>query len=407
VTFLVAIAGLLALVFLHELGHFLTALAVRMRPRKFYVGFPPALAKTRRGGVEYGVGVIPLGGYVKIPGMFRPAAGDLDRWFSRAQDEDRSLRRRLEPVAAALDAQDFDGARRALTEAEPALVAAELSPAARRDVERGLTEIGDGLAPDAYWRQRTWRRVLVIFAGPAANALIAIVLFAGVLMVGTGDYRLGFSLEANGTSDTPTGVVASVVSGYPAARIGLHAGDRVVAIDGHGVGPLQIASTIRASHGRPVRLTVDRSGRRVTLPPAAPRKDTGDSVGKAFSSSLNLTWQVTRETGVALGDLVHAKGRRQISSPVGIVRASADAAHQGVRDFLSIMGFLSLSLALLNLLPLLPLDGGHILFSLIEAVRRRAVQRGVYERASAIGIALVVLLLAIGLSNDFGGRPGG
>ncbi len=74
---LIAILGLAVLIFLHEAGHFLAARAVGMRPRKFYLGFPPALLKTTRGGVEYGLGAIPLGGYVKLPGMHRPAPGDL------------------------------------------------------------------------------------------------------------------------------------------------------------------------------------------------------------------------------------------------------------------------------------------------------------------------------------------
>ena len=76
-TYLVVIAGLVLLVFLHELGHFWVARAVGMRPRSFYIGFPPALVKVKRKGIEYGIGMIPLGGLVKLPGMNRPAARDL------------------------------------------------------------------------------------------------------------------------------------------------------------------------------------------------------------------------------------------------------------------------------------------------------------------------------------------
>src|SRR3954451_2932596 len=90
-TVLVAIAGLAFLILIHEAGHFFTALAVGMRPRRFYIGFPPALVKKHRGGVEYGIGVIPLGGYVKIPGMHRPAASDLDMHFHSALFEEPRL----------------------------------------------------------------------------------------------------------------------------------------------------------------------------------------------------------------------------------------------------------------------------------------------------------------------------
>ena len=104
---------------------------------------------------------------------------------------------------------------------------------------------------------------------------------------------------------------------------------------------------------------------------------------------------------------MHKQGREQISSPVGIVRGSSAAAHEGADTYLWTLGLISLSLALLNLLPLLPLDGGHILLSLLEAVRGRAIAREVYERFSAVGIALVLLLFFIGLSNDVGRIGGG
>ena len=87
-TVVVAIAGLAFLILIHEAGHFFTALAVGMRPRRFYVGFPPALVKRVHNGVEYGIGMIPLGGYVRIPGMHRPAARDFDAWIRPGLDDD-------------------------------------------------------------------------------------------------------------------------------------------------------------------------------------------------------------------------------------------------------------------------------------------------------------------------------
>src|ERR671922_2131778 len=93
-----AILGLAVLVLVHEAGHFFVARAVGMRPRKFYLGFGPPLVRTNRGGVEYGIGAFPLGGYVKIPGMHRPAADDLDMHFHRARQEQPSLLGPLERV---------------------------------------------------------------------------------------------------------------------------------------------------------------------------------------------------------------------------------------------------------------------------------------------------------------------
>src|SRR5262249_20258181 len=157
------------LVFLHELGHFTVALAVGMRPRSFYIGFPPALAKIRRNGIEYGIGAIPLGGLVRIPGMHRPAARGLQVFTEPAVREQPSLSAPVGAVRRALDAADFDAARKAYPELERQLGAAHLSPAARRSAKRALRDVEEGTSPEAYWRAATWKRVAVIAAGPLAN----------------------------------------------------------------------------------------------------------------------------------------------------------------------------------------------------------------------------------------------
>jgi regulator of sigma E protease len=404
---LVAIGGLALLILIHEAGHFFTAIAVGMKPRKFYLGFPPALARVRRNGVEYGIGVIPLGGYVKIPGMYRPAGRDLPRWFVAAERESEPIRTLLARLSATLDRGDYDAAPAELDALADAVATEELSPQARRSAEKGLAELRDSVAPDAYWRQRAWRKIAVIFAGPATNLVLAVALFAALFAISASAYRLGFSLQASGQTASRT--VAQVLPGQPAARAGLKAGDRIVAIDGKPVAADEISSTIRASHGRPIRLTVVRGGKRVTLPTAhaAHIVDKGESPPQAAWHAVKLTGWVTRDIGKSLIGLRHAQERKQISSPLGIVRGSEEALRQGAREYLGVVGLISLSLALLNLLPLLPLDGGHIAFSVIEAVRRRAVPRGVYERASAVGLVLVLLLFFIGLSNDLGGGTGG
>ncbi len=126
------------------------------------------------------------------------------------------------------------------------------------------------------------------------------------------------------------------------------------------------------------------------------------SFGESIWQAVRFTGIVTREIGATLGRLVTGEGREEISSPVGIVQGSSEAADRGANDYLWVLGLISLSLALLNLLPLLPLDGGHIAFSLIEGLRGKAVAREVYERVSVAGIAVVLLLFFIGLSNDIG-----
>src|SRR5438093_10413422 len=149
----IAILGLAMLILLHEAGHCYVARAVGMNPRRFYIGFPPALVKVRRKGIEYGIGAIPLGGYVKIPGMHRPAPSDLDVLFGQATQEQPQIFPRVARVKRALEAWDLDAARAELPSLEEALDEAELSPVAARTARRGLNELKDGLGKDAYWRQ--------------------------------------------------------------------------------------------------------------------------------------------------------------------------------------------------------------------------------------------------------------
>ena len=400
----IAILGLALLVLVHEFGHFSTARLVGMNPRRFYLGFPPAVVKVTRKGTEYGIGAIPLGGYVKIPGMHRPAASDLDLQFSRALQEDTGLLAPLERVKRELVVFDLDQARAALPELERATAEAHLTPNAAKAADRGLVDLRDGLADDAYWRAPTWKRIVVILAGPAANILFALVVFAILFMLGGGK---------------ATTTVHTVLKGKPAVVAGLRPGDRITAIDGFPVKASQIPTRISSSKGRPLRLTVVRGPNTIVIGPVKPEKIQGAyrlgfvlagrglSPPEAVWSSVSLTGSVSKQIVTSLTNLVHKKGRKDISSAVGIVQGSSTALSQGVMNFLWVLGLISLSLALLNLLPLLPLDGGHIAFSIVEGIRGRPMAREVYERVSMVGIALVLMLFFIGLSNDIGRIGGG
>jgi regulator of sigma E protease len=402
---LVAIGGLAFLILIHEAGHFFTALAVNMRPRRFYIFFPPAIVKWKRKGIEYGIGAIPLGGYVKIPGMHKPAGADLEGQFGPAVDEAPWLAAHLEPVTTALDDDRLPDARTGLGDLRAAVERSELSAPARKSAERGLTDTDDAVADDAYWRAPVWKRVTVIAAGPLTNLVFAVILLAIVFM-------LGVPSKVDRT-------IATVDPGTPAAEI-VRAGDTIVAINGQPVEGDQISEKIRASNGDPVSVTVERAGKELTVQ-ARPRLIEGAyrlgfTLGVIYESygpwdALKLagerTWEATSAIGASLGRIVTGGGRKEVASPVGIVQASSETLEAGFREYLGILALISLSLALLNLLPLLPLDGGHIAFSLAEGIRGRAIPRAAYERASAIGILIVLFLFFIGLTNDVNRIRGG
>ncbi|TML28647.1 MAG: peptidase M50 [Actinobacteria bacterium] len=344
-SWVLTIAGFAALIVLHEFGHFAVAKAVGMRVERFALFFPPLLFKVRRGETEYGIGAIPLGGYVRISGM-NPHE--------------------------------------------------ELPP----DVE-----------PRAYFRQPPWKRIVVIAAGPAMNILVAFLILWGLYW-------------ANGTAQA-TSTVAKQGLAPPASAV-LRPGDRIVAVDGHGGSPQTIHDAI-ARHRcagtprdgcvatTPARVTVRRAGRLLTFE-IRPRYDAtlgytrlGFTFGtkttpagplRAAHVSLDSMWRVTKGTVLAVGRIFNPQQRRQISGVVGTSKVLQQEIHYDATQALVVLAIISLSLAIVNLFPFLPLDGGHIFWAVAEKVRGRAIPFSVLERAGVVGFLLVILLFVIGLSND-------
>src|SRR5688572_29338961 len=256
----IAILGLAFLIFIHECGHFFASLAVGLRPRRFYVGFPPAIAKVKKNNIEYAVGAIPLGGFVTIPGMHRPVAHDAERRFERAVADAPVLTGPYERIKRALAAEDWPAASEALDDFEELMREQKLAAATVSTAEKGLTEIRDALGSDAYWKAPTWKRIVAIAAGPAANILLAIVLFSGLYMTSVGK---------------ATTTVDEISQGSPAQGMGLQPGDRILQINGSPVGAGDISRVISGSDGGTLTVVVARKGREVTLPPTAPQMSDG------------------------------------------------------------------------------------------------------------------------------------
>ncbi len=409
--FAIAILGLLLLIFIHELGHFGAAKLVGMRALAFTIGFPPIIAGKKHGDTDYRIGLIPLGGYVTIPGMLRPEADDLyaiedvlDRPDQLDPESGMRLSQAVDEFRLMISRGKHDDAGVALERVRAAVAGcdAELTDADRRKIAKNLDRVEQALDPRSYWRSSRRNRLIVILAGPFMNVVACFVILVGLFVTGVPE---------------ATKTVASVVNPSPAHSAGLKTDDTIVTVNGRKLTPDQAHTAILASKGGLVQLTIERDGKLIKLPATHTKKIDGDyrlgfsfgvhpvshSIVEAPQMATSQMWALTTGTLGALGNVVTPQGRAQLHSVVGITQVSADAVDYGISSYLSILAFISLSLAIFNLLPFLPLDGGHVLMIALEKVRGRAVSRSVFERVSAVGIALMLVAFVIGLQNDLGG----
>ena len=346
VSYLLAFLGFAALIILHEFGHFAAAKAVGMRVERFSLFFGPLLVKFRRGETEYGIGPIPLGGYVRITGM------------------------------------------------------------------NPNEQIPPEFEHRAYYRQPVWKRVVVILAGPAMNLLIAFGILWGLYL-------------SNGKLHETASVAPSPALHAPASKV-LKPGDRIVSVDGVSGGPTVVRDEVNRHKcagapkqgcvaATPLRLVIDRHGVRHAYT-VRPRYDAGVGrmlIGFAFDSKVvpvaapEAAWLGLRDMGNVTGKTVgiivrlfEPKQRKQIHSVVGSYKATQQDFAHDTTEAMAILALISLSLAIVNLFPFLPLDGGHVFWAVAEKIRGRAIPFSVMERASFVGFALVLMIFAVGLTND-------
>src|SRR5690349_18773077 len=246
-SYVLAFLGFVALIILHEFGHFAVAKAVGMRVERFSLFMGPLLVKVRRGETEYGIGPFPLGGYVKITGMNPHEELTEER-------ELRELTGRLERLRTDAQASSADDPARA-----PELVREEQALAARISVVQAQI---DAIRRRAYYNQAVWKRIVVILAGPAVNLLIAFFIVWALVM-------------SPGSQAVPTTTIAQVGSGSPAAHV-LRLGDQVVSVDGVGGSEPAIRNQIDTHRcagapvngcqaATPARVVVKRDGQLLTL----------------------------------------------------------------------------------------------------------------------------------------------
>ena len=352
-SWLLAFVGFALLIILHELGHFTAAKAVGMRVEKFSLFFPPTLASKKVGETEYAIGAIPAGGYVKISGM-NPAE-----------------------------------------------------------------DLPDEVRTRAYYAQPVWKRVVVIAAGPLVNlALAFVLLFLFISAVG-----------AQGVTNR----VGAIEPDFPASGK-LEPGDRLIAVDGVRGDPERLSKQIQSHRcpgkpedgcraATPATLLVERDGRRreLELTPiydaAAERTRVGFgysfggpretlALGDSLDWAADRFWFITKATVELPARIVDPEKRKEISGVVGAYETTRQTILDDLADVIGILAIISLSLAIVNLFPFLPLDGGHIFWAVVEKVRRKPVAFSVMERAGVVGFMLVIFIFLIGLTNDIGRLSG-
>lgn len=327
------------LVFIHELGHFLAAKWAGIRVERFSLGFPPRLFGKKIGDTDYCISWIPLGGYVKMAGMID------------------------ESMDSEVTGQPWE-----------------------------------------FMSKPIWKRMIVIAAGPVMNVLLALFFFTAVY-------------SFYGMRETTT-VIEQVMPNSPAAAVGLQPDDKILMIDGKNISSWdEITAVIHPNAEKTLSIEWERNAQRMQSF-VTPRRDSASTRGligiapklvtrqmgfmEALQRSGRETWGMTQATFQFIGRIFTGKesAREGLAGPIFMAKTVSQAAQQGFDTLLYLTAFISLQLAILNILPIPALDGGHLLFLAIEGILRRPLSLRLRMVIQQIGMALLLVLMAFVLFND-------
>jgi regulator of sigma E protease len=343
ISFLVVLG---VLIFVHELGHFLLAKLTGVGVEKFSLGFGPKIVSKKMGMTEYMISAIPLGGYVKM-------------------------------VGESLDA-----------------------------------EIDDTLLPLSFSHKGIIKRSLIVLAGPGFNLLLSVVIFF-----------MFFQISGMPIMEPEVG---EVQEGMPAYEGGIRPADRIVSVDGQPVNRWEeMAAAIKKSQGGALRIEIvrDEQSRFLNVTPKlissrnlfgeeTQQYVIGITASGAFSTKrlnpfqcavqgVSQTWQIAKLTVTAVGKIVSgAISAKTLGGPIMIAQLAGQQAKAGIMNLIFFIALLSVNLAIINLLPIPVLDGGHLLFFLIEAVSRRPINVKTREMAQQVGIFVLIVLMIFVFYND-------
>lgn len=424
-TILATAFALGTIIFVHEAGHLLVAKAFGMRVLTFSLGFGRRLFGWKRGETDYRVSLFPLGGYVKLGGEIPDEKTDDPREFLNRPRWQRVVVYLAGPamnvvLAILLIAVVFMIGIEVpdLQEIPPVLGTVEAdSSAAAAGVHAG-----DRIVEVAGKRVERWQDVGFELMTNAERKVALVVERDG--------QRLPFEItpgkvpgydfgDTAGMFPVVRPRVLNVIAGGAAQAAGLRAGDTIRTMDGRAVAdPPDFVQYIEAHAGKPVRLEVDREGRLVALD-VTPKPENGAEGGKgkigvnigvyqrygplrAIVESARYNWHLTTQTVAVLGKIFTQKiaAKSALSGPIEIASMSGQAARSGFKNLLYLMGFISISIGILNLLPVPILDGGQITILVIESVLRRDLSLAVKERLAQVGFVLLMALMVMVLYFD-------
>lgn len=417
------VLGIMVLV--HEWGHFIVAKAFGVRVEVFSIGFGTRLWGYKRGDTDYRLSALPLGGYVKMAGdnPLEERKGDPDEFLSKPRWQ-RVLIALAGPamnvvLSIVLIAGIYmRGSKAPAFLDRPMILVGVLqdSPAQKA----GLMP-GDRIVAVNGVKNPTWDQAQLELMSTLPGHSISIE-------ADRNGQQLSFSVPAAQSMEEVFGypqdhlVVSAVSSGTPAERSGLMAGDVILKVNGITLANgAEFPPIIDKTQSQPIDMDVQRGDRtlqitirpqEVNAPNGSPHWQigvlrTGDlverrlSVGAAIVESVGMNVLMTRQVAYVVVELFRGKiSLNQLEGPLGIAKESGRAAKEGIAELLSLMAMIGVNLAVLNLLPIPPLDGGHILMLFIEGTMRRDMSVRVKERFVTVSMVFLLLVFAIVMYND-------
>ena len=376
-------------VFVHELGHFLVARWCGVTVETFSIGFGREIVGfTDRKGTRWKFSWIPLGGYVKFFGDADVSSRPDRQKIEEARTREPALAGAMSPNLASV-AVAGGGAN--ILQSAPSRGGVAIDPT------QGMLHV-----------KPLYQRALVAAAGPIANFILAIIIFTGVM------------LTVGKPSEPP--IVESVTMGSAAEAAGLVAGDQIRSVDGETIHVFaDLQRIVGANAGKSLTVAINRGGRDMTLSVVPMATEVVDATGakhmigrlgirdatvsvgffEAFKGGLDQTWFIVAQTGSYFGKILSGReSPDQLHGILGIGAVSDQAARIGFGALIGLAGLMSVSIGLVNLLPIPVLDGGHLLYYACEAVLGRPLGERAQEVGFRLGLAFVLCLMLLATFND-------